>query len=338
MVKAVFGRLATAVSALFGASILSFVLLRLAPGDPVGLILGPFATEDAKVRLADELGIHQPVFVQYWHYIMNLAQGNWGYSFSTGLSVFDLFLSRLPASLELSFFALVFALAFASLLALVKTYFVNGWIKKAVDAVCFIGYSVPQFWLGLLLLTAFSGTWGLFPGPEGRLSPGTDLPPGMTGFLTIDALWVGQFSTFADALWHLVLPSFTLGLFTMAFLARILQVNLEKAQQQLFVRMSMSRGLSRWGALIRHSWPNALVTSSTAAGVVAGIIITGSALVEKTFAWPGIGSLVTEGVQKQDFAVVQAFILVSAVVFVTVNLLVDLWATRIDPRLRRLSL
>jgi len=336
-VKGLVSRLSTSISALFGASILSFVLLRLAPGDPVGLILGPFATDDARAKLAEELGVHQPVFVQYWHYMVNLFQGDWGYSFSTGLSVYELFVSRLPASLELSFYALVFALSMASLLALVKTYFTRGWIKKLVDAVCFVGYSIPQFWLGLLLLTAFSGTWGLFPGPEGRLSPGSDLPPMVTGFLTVDALVAGQFSTVLDAFWHLVLPAFTLGLFTMAFLAQILQVNLEKAQGQLFVRMSLSRGLSRWGALVRHSWPNALVTSSTAAGVVVGVIITGGALVEKTFAWPGVGSLVTEGVQKQDFAVVQAFILVSAVVFVVVNLLVDLWAAQIDPRLRRLT-
>jgi ABC-type dipeptide/oligopeptide/nickel transport system permease component len=336
MKRIVLTRLAASLSAIIGASLLSFVLLRIAPGDPVGLVLGPFATAEARMRLTEELGLHAPIYRQYLVYVGELVKGDWGYSYSAGQPVRELMVSRLSASLELSLFSLFFALVFAFMLALLRSHFRRAWRKKCIDFVSFVGYSIPQFWLGLLVLIVFSGA-GIFPGPEGRLSPNLDVPPRVTGFYTIDALVAGQPATLLNALWHLVLPSFALGFFTMAFLTRILQTNLEHSNGQMFVRISLSRGLSRWGALVRHSLPNSLVTSSTAAGVIAGIIITGSALVEKTFDWPGIGALVTESVQKQDFSVVQAFIFFSAVVFVLVNLIVDLVVARIDPRIRGLT-
>jgi ABC-type dipeptide/oligopeptide/nickel transport system permease component len=334
LLKRVARRALVSAMALIGASILSFLLLRLAPGDPVGLVLGPFASSEARSRLRTELRLDEPVYVQYFAYICDFLHGEWGYSYSVGESVRDLFAERLPASLELALGALLFSLIFSFVLALARTYSRRRWVRRAVDCANFVGYSIPQFWLGLILLVLFFCVLGIAPGPEGRLSPNLDAPGRIIGFVTIDALLAGRPDAFLNALWHLALPSITLGLSSMAFLSRILHVNLEIAEGQAYVLASRGRGLSRWGALTKHALPNALTTSATAAGVIVGVILTGGALVESTFLWPGIGALVTSCVQKQDYSVVQAFILFCVVVFVAANLIVDLIVARIDPRLR----
>jgi peptide/nickel transport system permease protein len=248
-----------------------------------------------------------------------------------GQGVRELFLSRLPASLELSFFALLFAISFALILALLKVYTKHKVIKNLVDWICYAGYSVPQFLLGLLLLVVFSVSLNIFPGPEGRTVFSSF--PRITGFLVIDSLICGRMDILRDALWHLVLPVCTLGLYAMAFLARILQTNLERAYREYYVTISYSRGLTEWQALIRHALPNALVTSSTAAAVLIGITLTGTMLVETIFAWPGIGSLITSCIQKKDFSVVQAFIFFSAFIFVISSLIIEFLITKIDPRI-----
>jgi peptide/nickel transport system permease protein len=324
-------RFSMSLFAIFGASILSFVLLRLAPGDPVGLVLGPFATEHAREQLIREMGLGRPITVQYGVYMRDLFNGNWGYSYSMGQGVRELFWSRLPASLELSIFALLFTVSFALILALLKVYTKHKVIKNLVDLICYVGYSMPQFLLGLLLLVVFSVSLTIFPGPEGRT--GFSSFPRITGFLVVDSLICGRMDILRDALRHLVLPACTLGLYAMAFLTRILQANLDRAYREYYVTISCSRGLTEWQALIRHALPNALVTSSTAAAVLIGITLTGTMLVETVFAWPGIGSLITSCIQKKDFSVVQAFVFFSALVFVISNLIVEFLITKIDPRI-----
>ncbi|MDR1903473.1 MAG: ABC transporter permease [Treponema sp.] len=333
MIRKNFTRLSMALFSIFGASILSFVLLRLAPGDPVGLVLGPFATEQAREHLTREMGLDKPILIQYGIYIRDLFKGNWGYSYSMSQEVRKLFFSRLPASLELSIFALLFTISFALILALFRTYTKCKILKHLVDGICYVCYSMPQFFLGLLLLIVFSGLFKIFPGPEGRTGFSFFVLPRITGFLVIDSLISGRMDLFIDALRHLILPACTLGLYSMAFLTRILQANLERTYHEQYVTISYSRGLTEWKALIRHALPNALVTSSTTAAVLIGIILTGTMLVETIFAWPGIGSLITSSIQKKDFSVVQAFIFFSSFIFVISNLIVEFLITKIDPRI-----
>jgi peptide/nickel transport system permease protein len=326
-------KILTAAMAIFGASILSFVFLRLAPGDPAGLVLGPFATDAARARLTAEMGIDKPVPAQYLTYMHELLSGNWGYSYSIGQSVLELFASRLPATLELGFSALLFAFVSALILSLVKTYTKRRLVKNTINVFCYGAYSMPQFFLGILLLIVFSTGLGVFPGPEGRTRFPSYSLPRITGFLIPDSLIAADFPLLLDALWHLVLPSVTLGLYSMAFLARILGANLSSSYREKYITVSLSHGITDWQALVRHALPNALVTSATAAAVLVGILMTGTMLVETVFAWPGIGSLITSSIQKQDFSVVQAFIFFSAFVFVVCNLVIELLITKIDPRL-----
>jgi peptide/nickel transport system permease protein len=326
-------KILAAFIAIFGASLLSFIFLRLAPGDPVGLVLGPFATDAARAQLAAEMGIDKPVITQYFHYIRDLLSGNWGYSYSIGQPVRELFASRLPATLELSFIALLFTFASSVILSLVKTYTKKKIIKNTINIFCYSAYSMPQFFLGILLLIVFSAGLGTFPGPEGRTQFPSYSLPRVTGFLIVDAVITANSSLFFDALWHLVLPAVTLGLYSTAFLTRVLEANLLQACRQKYIVVSLSHGISEWRALTRHALPNALVTSATAAAILVGILMTGTMLVETVFAWPGIGSLVASSIQKQDFSVAQAFIFFSAFIFVLCNLVVDLLMTKIDPRL-----
>jgi ABC-type dipeptide/oligopeptide/nickel transport system permease component len=326
-------KILTAFIAIFGASILSFIFLRLAPGDPVGLVLGPFATDGARAQLTSEMGIDKPVLTQYFNYIRDLLSGNWGYSYSTGQSVRELFSSRLPATLELSLIALIFTFLSALILSLAKTYTKKKTIKNAINIFCYGSYSMPQFFLGILLLIVFSAILGIFPGPEGRTQFPSYFLPRITGFLIFDALITMNFPLFFDVLWHLVLPAVTLGLYSTAFLTRILEANLSHSYKEKYITVGLSHGISEWQALTRHALPNALITSATAAAILIGILMTGTMLVETVFAWPGIGSLITSSIQKQDFSVAQAFIFFSAFIFVLCNLVIDLLITKIDPRL-----
>jgi peptide/nickel transport system permease protein len=186
-----------------------------------------------------------------------------------------------------------------------------------------------------MLMIVFFERLHWLPGPDGRLSLGVAPPPAITGLYTIDALLAGQFSTFADAAAHLVLPVVTLGLAPMSFLLRLLRANLLDVAREPFVTVARSRGLRRWTVFRRHVLPNAALPTLTAAGLLLGQLLAGSVLVEKVFNWPGVGALVTDGVLRQDFAVVQAFILISAFIYVAANLVVDIAAGVIDPRVHR---
>ncbi len=334
MARFVLTRALGSLAAIFGASVLAFVFLRITPGNPTRLILGQFATPAAISALVRQLGLHQPLYVQFWKYIWSFLHGAWGYSYSVGEPVRALLGQRLPATIELGLYAFLFAFVGALVLALVSTYRRRGIVDGAVEGVAILGLGLPQFWLGLMLLLLLSEHAGLFPGPEGRLSPNLTPPPDVTGLYTIDALLAGRFGTFVNALWHLALPAVTLGLTPMAFLTRLLRTNLVEVSREPFILVAQSTGLSRARAFVRHALPNAILPTVTASGLVLGQLLAGSVLVETVFRWPGVGALITQGVQEQDYSVVQAFILLSATAYVLVNLGVDIVVALIDPRVR----
>jgi peptide/nickel transport system permease protein len=333
MTARIFGRVAGSIGALFGASVLAFVFLRLAPSDPARLIVGEFAPEEAVEAQRRALGLHENIVVQYYRYMRDFLTGDWGFSYSTGTPVSSAIEARLPATIELSLYAFVLAFAAALILALLATYRRRPVVDGALRTVSFIGLGTPPFWLGLLLLVTLSGT-GLFPGPEGRLQPDVAAPPNVTSLYTVDAVLAGQWHTLGDALWHMTLPAITLGLVPFAFLVRLLRANLLEVAREPFITFARSKGLSRWTAFRRHALPNAILPTVTAGGLVFAHLLAGSVLVERVFAWPGVGSLVVGGILQQDFAVVQAFILLGAASYVAMNAVVDVLYSAIDPRTR----
>jgi peptide/nickel transport system permease protein len=332
MLRLIAGRIAGALFAIFGASIVSFAVLRVAPGDPARLFLGDFASAQALAQLRRNLGLDDPLYVQYIDYIRDFLRGNWGFAYSVGEPVSTQLEHRLPATIELGVYAFLFAFVGAVVLALVATYRRRPFVDGSVRAVSFIGLGTPPFWFGLIVLIVFSEHLGILPGPDGRLSPDTQPPPTVTHLYTVDALLAGQFATFADAASHLVLPVIALGLAPLAFLVRLLRANLLEVSREPFLVVARSKGPGRWVAFRRHALPNAFLPTLTAGGLILGQLLAGSVLVEKVFNWPGVGALVTDGILRQDFAVVQAFILLSACIYVIVNLVVDVLYGIIDPR------
>jgi len=334
MIRVVAKRLLGSIGAVFGASILAFVIMRLLPGNPARLIVGPLAPKSTVEAVKHQLGLDEPVYDQYWIYITHFLRGNWGYSYTEGQTVKHLIVEQLPATIELALFSFVVMMFFTVALALLVTYRYRPIADRAVRAIAYIGFGSPQFFVALVLLIVFSSALNILPGPEGRLSPQAVPPPTVTHLYTIDALLAGQLGTFWDALKHLILPSIALGLTSFSFLVRLLRANLLEVSREPFITVARGKGLSRWTAFRRHALPNSFLPTLTSSGLALGEFLAGSVLVEQVFNWPGVGSLVLDAILKQDFAVVQTFILLAAVMFVVINLVVDLLYAVIDPRIR----
>jgi ABC-type dipeptide/oligopeptide/nickel transport system permease component len=327
-------RLLGSIAAIIGASMLAFVIMRVLPGDPARLILGPLATPKAVAEVNHQLGLDEPIYVQYWNYITDFFRGDWGYSYALAAPVKELFVERFPATIELALFSFVLTMSTAVGLALLSTYRHRPVTDSIVRGASYLGFGTPPFFLALLLLIFFFKTLHWLPGPEGRLPVGEAAPPTVTHLYMIDSLLAGQLHTFWESFRHLLLPAIALGIASFSFIVRLLRANLLEVSREPFLTVARGKGLPRWTAFRRHALPNAFLPTLTSAGLVLGEFLAGSVLVERVFDWPGIGSLVFEAIVKQDFAIVQAFILLSAVIFVLVNLAVDILYATIDPRVR----
>lgn len=315
------------------ASMVSFIVLRVLPGDPARTVVGPLASEEAVKAVRAKLNLDAPVPQQYITYVVDFLTGQWGYSYSSGADVSAVLAARLPATLELALFAFIFALLGALVVATLATYF-RGWFARGTKLVSLIGLGSPPFWLALLLLIVFSMQLGVLPGPSGRLSSFLSPPTHVTGMFVFDGIASGDVVVASDALAHLILPALALGLLPWAFLTRLLTSNMLDNSEALYIRMVRSKGVSRWSAHRKHTLHNSLLPTLSSSGVVLASLITGSVLVEQMFVWPGIGQVLVQGIQRQDFAVVQAFILLSAVIYVFANFVVDRLLELADPRLR----
>jgi ABC-type dipeptide/oligopeptide/nickel transport system permease component len=327
-------RLGGSLAAIFGASIVAFVLLRMLPGNPAKTIVGPFASDDIVQRQYEAMGLDQPLYVQYWRFIRDFFTGDWGFAYSIGNTVNSEFAARLPATIELGLMAFIFAFVGAVVVALFSTYRRRPAVDGVVQGTAFIGLGTPPFFVGLIGLLVLSSWLGVLPGPEGRLSPDGVPPPDVTGFFTIDSIIAGQPETLWDSFVHLLLPALTLALAPYAFLVRLLRSNLLEVSREQFLVVSRSKGVSRWTAFRRHALPNALLPTITAGGLILAQLVSGSVLVEGVFNWPGVGQSVATAIVAKDFAIVQTFILLAAVAYVVVNLVVDTLYGVIDPRVR----
>jgi len=332
MVRFLAERIASAVLTVLGASILAFLVLRALPTDPARLIAGPFAKEDVLAEVRAQMGLNKPLVMQYVDYITSFLSGDWGFSYGAGKPVLPLIAERLPASAELALFSFLIALVAAVAFAVLVSYSRSRILDGILRAVSFVSVGVPPFWIALLLLMLFFETLGWFPGPVGR---GPAPQHAITGFYTIDHLLAGNVSGALNALWHLALPGIALALGSFGYLVRLLRANLLDVVHEPFVTVLHSKGVPPVTTHFRHILPNAFLPTLTAAGMILAQLIGGSVLVEQIFTWPGIGTLVIDGVTRQDYAVVQAFILLSALIYIVVNLAVDLLYGYVDPRVRR---
>ncbi len=332
MLRAILVRLAGAIPVLLLVSLVLFGLIRLAPGDAADMLMPPEAS-DADVALARaKWGLDEPVIEQYGHFIVNIAKLDFGISYRYRQRVTTLIGARLPATLELAAVAIVLAMLVAVplgvLAALRRGRVVDGLVSIAAVA----GVSAPTFWLGIILVLVFSAQLNWLPS-TGRLAYGAGLVP-VTGFNLIDAVIAGRPDLFLHALSYLVLPATTLALNIMGIIARVTRGTVIDVAQEEFVTTAVAKGLSRGYIVRRHVMPNALVPIITIVGLELGTLISGSIIVEVVFAWPGIGSLLYEAISVRDVPLILGVVVVYTVMFILLNLAIDVAYFLIDPRLR----
>ncbi len=325
-------RLVQAVPTLIGIIIVTFLLTRALPGDPAVYFAGPTADAATIAQVRHQFGFDRSLPVQFWVYCQQLGTGDLGQSLSTGQSVAQELLARLPASLELTLTALVVAIGIAVPLGILAATRPDSWVDHLCRFVVTAGVSLPTFFTGLALIYVFYYQLGWSPAPMGRLDIQFVSPATITGFYVIDSLLAGDFETFRAAVGQLILPAATLALFTLAPIARMTRAAMLQTLAGEFVRTARAAGLSRRRVLMSYAFANALMPVVTTLGMVFSFMLGANVLVEKVFAWPGIGSFAIDALVASDYASVQGFVLTMAVLFVLLNLLVDIVYTLIDPR------
>ena len=329
----IFRRVALIVPTFFGVTLLAFALIRLIPGDPVENLSGERGMDpERRLRLLHQFGLDQPLYTQYFDYIGNVLKGDLGTSLTTHEPVLTEFLTLFPATFELAFFALIFAVCVglpAGILAAIKR---NTVADYAVMGVSLTGYSMPIFWWALLLILLFSVQLGWTP-VSGRLAVQFDVPA-TTGFMLIDTLRSGEPGAFRSALSHLILPTIALGTIPLAVIARMTRSSMLEVLREDYVRTARAKGLPQLQVVLVHALRNALIPVITVIGLQVGLLLSGAILTETIFSWPGIGNWLIHGVQSRDYPVVQGGILLIATIVISVNLIVDLLYGVINPRIR----
>ena len=334
MLQTALKRIAASVPSLIGVVIVTFLLTRVLPGDTASYFAGPAATPAAIAEIRHKLGLDQSLPVQFWNYIVDLAHGHLGTSLTTGQPVVNEIASRLPASTELTLAGLILALAIALPLGIVAALRQGSWIDHLCRVVATAGVSLPVFFTGLLFVYAFYFLLGWAPAPLGRLDVFASAPPTVTGFYLVDSLIMRDFETFRAALAQLALPAITLAVFSLAPIARITRASMLAVLGSEFIRTARAAGLEPSTIVIRYALRNALLPIVTTLGMVFSFLLGANVLVEKVFAWPGIGSYAVEALIASDYAPVQGFVLAMAILYVFLNLCIDLLYGVIDPRVR----
>ena len=327
-------RLTQALPTVFGIVVITFLLTRALPGDPAAFFAGPAATPESIAQIRANLGLDQPLPVQFGRYLTELAQGELGESMTTGQPVMQELLTRLPASLELTLVALVLSLAIALPLGVLAAVHQDSWVDQLCRFVVTAGVSLPTFFTGLLLVYIFYFLLGWAPPPLGRLDILSLSPPHVTGFYLIDSVIDGDVAVFWSSLKQLALPAITLALFTLAPLARMTRAAMLQSLSSDYVRTARACGLSYPKVLRTYALRNAMLPVITTLGMVFSFSLGANVLVEKVFSWPGIGSFAIEALVASDYAAVQGFVLAMALLFVALNLGVDLLYTLVDPRVK----
>ncbi len=327
-------RLASALPSVAGVIVVTFLLTRALPGDPAAYFAGPAATPQAVEEIRHRLGLDRSLPAQFLDYVARLAQGDLGTSLTTGQPVLDEVLTRLPASAELTLLGLLIAVAVAVPLGIVAATRPGSWVDHLCRVVATAGVSLPTFFTGLLLVYVFYYLLGWAPAPLGRLDVFHSAPPTRTGFYLIDSLLAGDPDTFAAAFAQLVLPASTLAIFSLAPLARMTRAAMLAALGSEFIRTARASGLTPRRIVYVYALRNAVLPVITTLGMVFSFLLGANVLVEKVFAWPGIGSYAIEALIASDYAPVQGFVLAMALLYVLLNLAIDLVYGVVDPRVR----
>jgi peptide/nickel transport system permease protein len=295
-------RLIQSIIVLVGAMVISFVVLRIVPGDPALLMLSDMATREEIEHMRRALGVDQPIWVQFGIYVQQILTGDFGMSYRRGTPALPLVLDYLPATIQLALAAFVITLVVAIPLGLLAAIRKNSWIDNVVSVIALVGQSVPVFWLGIMLILVISVKLRLLP---------------TSGY---------------GGLRHLILPAITLASSQIALVARMTRSSMLEVIRQDYMRTARAKGLAERTVLMKHGLRNALAPVVTVLGLQVGTLLGGAIITETVFAWPGAGALLVNSIGYRDYPVVQVMVVISALIFVIINLLVDLLYVVLDPR------
>lgn len=304
MIQYFLNRLLQTIPVLFGVIIITFVLMYIIPGDPVVSMVGERYNEETIQRLREEMHLDDPVFIQFFRYVGNVVRGNFGNSFITGEPVVNLIMEKFPNTMMLAVGAMFFAIFIGLTAGILTSIRPGSFIDRGIMILALAGISAPVFWVGLILI--------LVVGVMLRW-----LPP--TGFGGIE---------------YLILPALTLGLRSAAYLARLTRATMLDVMNQDYIRTARSKKLPEWKVYLQHAFPNTLIPVITVIGTDFGSYLSGAVLTESIFGWPGIGRLALDAIMKRDFPVIQGTVLFMAIMFVLMNVLVDMLYGVVDPRIR----
>jgi peptide/nickel transport system permease protein len=318
---------------LLGVSLVVFLMITLTPGDPVEIMLADQrASEEQAAVLRRDLGLDRPIAERFLLFLGNALTGNFGVSFFHRRPVFDVIAERLPATIELTLFALLVAVLVAVPLGVAAAVKRDSWLDRALSAISLFGVSLPGFWFGILLILLFAVQLGWFPA-GGRIPFGAEVAR-VTGFLLLDTIIAGRPDAFLRALSHLALPAITLGLPTAALLARVIRTAMAEVLAADYVLFAEAKGLSRRRILFLHALKNALIPAVTVLAIETGSLLGGNMIVETVFGWPGLGRLVVESIFARNYPLVQAAVLLYAVTYVLLNFAADLLYAALNPKVR----
>jgi peptide/nickel transport system permease protein len=325
-------RLLALIPVLLGVSILIFALIRMIPGDPVTVMLGEKARVEDIERVRKEMGFDRPIPIQYAEWMGHVLRGDLGTSIINRTPVMSELMQRLPATIEMVIFALFIGVTVGVGIGILSAVRANSWLDVSAMFVALIGVSMPIYWLALMLIYALAVNNKILP-PSARLDVQLTVTR-RTGFMLIDTLLMGDTKLFMNAVWHLLLPAFVLSTTIMPILARLTRSSMLEVLRQDYVRTARSKGLREQIVIMRHALKNALLPVVTVIGLQLGGLLGGALLTETIFSWPGMGQWTYRAILGRDYPIIQGAVLVSATIYVGVNLLVDISYAYLDPRIR----
>lgn len=335
LLKPIAGRLSSALPSLAGVIVATFVISHALPGDPAAYFAGPAANAQSIAQIRHQLGLDRSLPVQFLTYLRDLVHGDLGRSLTSGQPVLEDLLNRLPASIELTAVALAFAALIALPLGIAAAVRPGSTVDHVCRALVSVGAAFPTFFVGLLLVYVFYFLLGWAPAPLGRIDETYfTAPPAVTGFFLIDTLLAGDVPSFLGALAQLILPAIALGLFALAPVARITRASMLAALGSDFIRTARAMGLAPGKVILAYAFRNALLQVVNVMGMVFSFLLGANVLVEQVFGWPGIGAYAVNAVIASDYAAIQGFVLLTAILYILLNLAVDLAAMLLDPRVR----
>lgn len=327
-------RLAFSLVTAFGVIVIVFVLVRILPGNPARLRAGPYASAHQVAQVASQLGLTSSILSQFRGYLSGVLTFNFGTSIQTGQAVGPAIAERLPATLELSLVALLIGVTTGIAIGALAARNEGRWLDRGARMLIVVGTSMPVFWLSIMLILFFYNGIHWAPAPLGRLPAGVDPPPHVTGLYMVDALLAGQLSTFLAALRVLILPGLALGFTLMAPIASVTRSGMLEALRSDYVRTARIVGVPDWKVMLSDCLRNAFLPIITTIGAAAGYLLGGNILVEEIFSFPGVGQYAWQALTYKDIDVLQGVVILYGVIYIALNVIVDMVYSLADPRVR----